>query len=383
MRYIFDMIHGYIEYTDREVLFLDNPWTKRLKRIKQLGLLDHVFPSASHSRFEHSLGVSYLGEHYLNALIKHSDGFRPSDTDKLCVKLAGLFHDLGHGPFSHVFDNVILKDPTNTHEMRSRQIVEYVFKDVGTLPGLSSAYAIDYIKEMIEPVTNQYISNPLFHIINNTKTNIDVDKFDYLQRDAQHIGLDYSFNPSRIINKSVVKGENIVYNHSLASNIQNMFSTRYKFHKDIYNHKTAKLIELMLGDAMLAANDTYDFNDMSRGPEFLKLDDSIYSTLLHTTNNDLQTSKSILQRIEKRDLYKELCTHTGLTSSSEINDFISDNYSDMRRNKIRYINLRYSHCNGAKSPLENVVFTQNLTPDKSDYNAYSYEETNVMIYNTI
>ena len=229
MRYIFDMIHGYIEYTDREVLFLDNPWTKRLKRIKQLGLLDHVFPSASHSRFEHSLGVSYLGEHYLNALIKHSDGFRPSDTDKLCVKLAGLFHDLGHGPFSHVFDNVILKDHTNTHEMRSRQIVEYVFKDVGTLPGLSSAYAIDYIKEMIEPVTNQYISNPLFHIINNTKTNIDVDKFDYLQRDAQHIGLDYSFNPSRIINKSVVKGENIVYNHSLASNIQNMFSTRYKF----------------------------------------------------------------------------------------------------------------------------------------------------------
>ena len=122
---------------------------------------------------------------------------------------------------------------------------------------------------------------------------------------------------------------------------------------------------------------------MSRGPEFLKLDDSIYSTLLHTTHNDLQTSKSILQRIEKRDLYKELCTHTGLTSSSEINDFISDNYADIRRNKIKYINLRYTHCNGANSPLENVVFNHTLTPDKSGYNAYSYEETNVMIYNTI
>lgn len=383
MRYIFDMIHGYIEYSDREVLFLDNPWTKRLKRIKQLGLLDHVFPSASHSRFEHSLGVSYLGEHYLNTLEKHSENFRPSETDKLCVKLAGLFHDLGHGPFSHVFDNIILNDSTNTHEMRSRQIVEYVFKDVGTISGLSSAYAIDYIKEMIEPVTNNYISNPLFQIINNTKTNIDVDKFDYLQRDAQHIGLDYSFNPSRIINKSVVKGENIVYNYSLASNIHNMFSTRYKFHKDIYNHKTAKLIELMLGDAMLSANNTYNFNDISRGPEFITLDDSIYSTLLNTNNKDLQNSRSILQRIEKRDLYKELITHTSLKSSAEIDDFINDTYSDIRRDKIKYINLQYTHCNGDKSPLENVIFNSDIDNASSSNNAYSYQENNVMIYNTV
>ena len=72
-----------------------------------------------------------------------------------------------------------------------------------------------------------------------------------------------------------------------------MFQTRYRFHKEIYNHKTVKLIELMLGDALLSANDHFNFGEVSKTAEFKSLDDSIYSKILNSDINDLRTSKEI------------------------------------------------------------------------------------------
>jgi deoxynucleoside triphosphate triphosphohydrolase SAMHD1 len=392
MVFIFDTIHGYISFTEKEKPFIDNRWMKRLKRIKQLGLLDHVFPSASHSRFEHSIGVSYLADAYIQQLVQNSPQFKPSVIDVMCVKLAGLFHDVGHGPFSHVFDNILIKDSSLHHEKRSRQIVEYIFKEIGTRSGLSSAYMIDYIKEMIEPMHNNYLEStenpsrrPLFSIVNNTINNIDVDKMDYLQRDPNHIGLDYSFNYGRIFNKSYVINGNIVYHSSIASNIVDLFTTRYRFHKDIYNHKTVKLIEMMLGDALLSANDTYNFTDISQTPEFITLDDNIYSQILFSNEPELAESKHLLERIESRQLYKQLWAGN-LQSESEIQNYIEDNLQDHRRCDIRHINMKFNLCNGNQSPLEKVLFTQ----DKQNYykNSQSvssilphqYEEQTVMIY---
>ena len=108
MKLIFDTVYGYIPYSEIETKFLDTSWVKRLKRVKQLGLLDHVFPSASHSRFEHSIGVSYLAEKYNEFLIRNSRNIDCSSDMKFCIKMAGLLHDVGHGPFSHVFDNIVV-----------------------------------------------------------------------------------------------------------------------------------------------------------------------------------------------------------------------------------------------------------------------------------
>ena len=106
-KYIKDPIYDkYIKYNSDELPLLDNEWFKRLKKIKQLGSLDEVFPSASHTRAEHSIGVSHLAEDFLTSIYNNSN-ISLSETIKKTIrntKIAGLYHDTGHGPFSHVFD---------------------------------------------------------------------------------------------------------------------------------------------------------------------------------------------------------------------------------------------------------------------------------------
>ena len=366
--FIYDTIHGYMEFKN-EQKYIDNQWMKRLKRIKQLGLLEHVFPSASHNRFEHSLGVSHLSEKYINQLSNKSKSFKPNNTEKLCVKLAGLFHDLGHGPFSHIFDDIVSKE--NTHEKRSKNIVEYIFKDIGTSKNFSSAYIIDEIKKMIE--SDETINNPLYNIVNNKISKIDVDKFDYLLRDPKHIGISGNFDYNRIFIKSFILRNEIIYDYSIFNNILDLYMTRYNYHKTLYNHKTVKIIEIMLKDAFHEADKIYNFNDWSSNETFLSLDDSIYSNILNSDNKDLNKAKKILKRIENRDLYKIIW--------SGQNSDMPDNLDMHKR-----INLKFNLCNGSRFPLENVKFSKNniiQTGDKFNLNILYpsiYEDNTVMIY---
>ena len=402
---IYDTIHGFIHFKNEDLNFLDNRWMKRLKRIKQLGLLDHVFPSASHSRFEHVLGVYNYANIYIDYLENNSQSYKNkrginrlfTDKEKRCVALGGLFHDLGHGPFSHIFDNVVLpKFCPNiegaTHEKRSQWIVEQIFKEVQ--PGGFTGYDIDLIKNIIEPPQSMIDINSntgiktyigvekpyLYELINNELNSIDVDKLDYLQRDAKHIGLDYTFNPDRIFNKSFISPitNSIVYDKTVESNIFDMYYTRYKFHKDIYNHKTVKLIELMLGDSLIESNKVYNFCSTINTESYLSLDDSIYHQILFANNSYLEKSKKILEKIEKRDLYK--CHHYG-----EIDDFSDTNWTQTADKIYKKINISFNLCSGERDPLYNVLFKDNhknkiyygklsgrLVPDKFQENIVMY-----------
>jgi len=401
MKLIYATIHGFIHFKNEDLQFLDNRWMKRLKRIKQLGLLDHVFPSASHSRFEHVLGVYNYANIYMDYLENNSENYKTkmktkeifTAKEKRCVSLAGLFHDLGHGPFSHIFDSVVLPNccpniDGATHEKRSQWIVEEIFKEVQ--PKGFTGYDIDLIKKIIEPCesminvdghgikTYHGVEKPyLFEIINNELNSIDVDKFDYLQRDAKHIGLDYTFNPNRIFNKSFVSPDtnSIVYDKTLESNIFDMYYTRYKFHKDIYNHKTVKLIELMLGDSFIEANNVYNYCSSINNEDYLGLDDSIYHQILFSTNSSLEKSKNLLEKIENRDLYK--CHHYG-----EYDECVHAETLDKNCNKTK---IMFNLCSGERDPLYNVMFhdknlnnitygklTNRLVPNKFEENIVMY-----------
>ena len=403
MKLIYDTIHGFIHFKNDDLQFLDNRWMKRLKRIKQLGLLDHVFPSASHSRFEHVLGVYNYSNIYIDYLENNSGEYKKkknikklfTDKEKRCVALAGLFHDLGHGPFSHIFDNVVLPRfcpniEGSTHEKRSQWIVEQIFKEVQ--PDGFNGYDIDLIKNIIEPPESMInldsytgiktytgVEKPyMFEIVNNELNSIDVDKLDYLQRDAKHIGLDYTFDPNRIFNKSFISPttNSIVYHKNIESNIFDMYYTRYKFHKDIYNHKTVKLIELMLGDAFIESNNVYNFCSLLNTEDYLGLDDSIYSQILFSNINSLKKSKNLLKKIEDRDLYK--CHYYGEIDEYNLPDVYEQNYNK--------INISFNLCSGQRDPLYNVLF-RDSHQKKTYYGKLSgrlvpnkFEENIVMYY---
>jgi hypothetical protein len=117
-----DPIHGHIELDPLCVRIVDTPQFQRLRYIKQLGGVYFVFPGASHNRFEHSLGVCYLAGRLVGTLNKRQPELNITEQDILCVKIAGLCHDLGHGPFSHLFDSLFIPRVRQDRQWRVRFI---------------------------------------------------------------------------------------------------------------------------------------------------------------------------------------------------------------------------------------------------------------------
>tara|TARA_B110000208_G_scaffold191999_1_gene261645 strand:+ start:2312 stop:3508 length:1197 start_codon:yes stop_codon:yes gene_type:complete len=395
MSYLFDIIHGYIKIHDGDNKFINNAWMKRLKRIKQLGVLDNIFPSASHSRFEHVLGVYHLADRYIAKLEENTPTRRKLFTkkQKRCIMLAGLFHDLGHGPFSHIFDNIILSGMDNIdphfkdHENRSRLITEKIFE--GMSANEFTGYDIDLIKDIIEPPdTMVYVDGNniphyskkksyLYEIINNRLTSVDVDKFDYLQRDSKHIGLDYTFDCERIFNKSHVHNNSIVYDTTIQNNIFDLFYTRYRLHKDIYNHKKSKLLELMVGDALKKSN-IYNFSEIITSDKFLELDDTIYKQILYSDTIENSYSRRILENIEKNVLYESI--YYGKYSEEIVDTYDMDKYDSLL--------INFNLCNGDNNPLSNIKFIDRTT-DICEYGCLNnrlipekYSEQMILIYNS-
>lgn len=388
MPLIYDVIHGHIHVENCLLKFIDNRWMKRLKRVKQLGLLDHVFSSASHTRFEHVLGVYHLATKYINHLEQNSDNKQLfTEKEKRCVQLAALFHDLGHGPFSHVFDdcvlpNVVIPAEFRHHEARSLWMVDKIFEELS--PSEFTPGDIVMIKNMIEPdkdilyktasgITQYRIDKPyLYQIVNNKTTGLDVDKFDYLQRDTYHIGLDYGFSPERIFHKSKICPEtgHIIYNHSIKGNIYKMFYTRYKLHRDIYNHKAAKIIELMLADSLILSTVKYNFKDIE---SLITLDDSIYSRILFDTSDSTPATvraKELLERIDRRDLYT--CLYYGPNDSAPI-------FNPTGNPGIYKITLTFNLCNYDANPLNNVTFYGSASDGAASGRLFHNKFTEVLV----
>ena len=387
---IFDPIYGEIEIDRKDLKFIDNKWVKRLKRIKQLGILDHIFPGASHNRLEHSIGVYHKSKIYINNLEKNSKYKFFNKRTIRNIQLAGLFHDLGHGPFSHVFDNIVLKNicPNHycaLHENRSKIIVDKIFNELKYTKDSIIEKDVEMIKEIIEPTKKENYMNPIYSIINNKINSIDVDKLDYMSRDPYHIGIDTRYKTDRIINKSyIVRNfekqnlDRIVYSKGLEKTIFDLFYTRYRLHKDIYNHKTSKIIELMLGDSLIKAKNIFDWKNIISTDKFLEMDDSIYNFILFSNENGLKESKKIIERIENRDLYK--LVWNGPTMNRNLEEIISDEKINYRKNDLRSFDIKVNFCNGNKSPFENIEFEYGYYNPGKFINESNYEESQTLIY---
>jgi HD superfamily phosphohydrolase len=212
-----DPIHGLIQLSHLSCKIIDTPIFQRLRDISQLGGCYYVFPAAASRRFEHSLGVAYLARYFVNHLKSRQPELNLTEVDCLCVELAGLIHDLGHGPFSHLWDGRFLPHMGTglgfDHEHASIALFDLLVEKYNLEPDFAShgltANDRHFVKELVlggpkgAPKGFQWRGRPgkefLFDIVANKRNGIDVDKFDYFSRDALVLGINKSFDALRLI----------------------------------------------------------------------------------------------------------------------------------------------------------------------------------------
>ena len=252
----YDKYHGYIELCDIAILIVDTPIFQRLRNIKQTGVLYLVFPTACHSRFEHSIGTYHLAKKMITKIKNKQPDLGITDEIIMLVSIAGLCHDLGHLLFSHLFDDYFISKITNitvniSHEERSIYLLTHIVNKYKI--NLNNGQ-LKVISDLIIPKNSEYnkwqskykIGKWIFQIISNPLNSIDVDKFDYLIRDTDALGFKLSFDYSRIINDAKVINDKICYSAHCSNDIYYMFFIRYRLHRQIYNHKAVKAIEILI-----------------------------------------------------------------------------------------------------------------------------------------
>lgn len=217
---------------------INTPEFQRLKHVKQLAAVHHVFPSATHSRFEHSLGVGHLAERFAISLKRNQPDLA---IDPFVFKLAGLCHDLGHGPLSHVFDRVW----DVSHEERSVQrLLDLVKKYKIEIPDEVVSTAC----EIIHPKTHS-LDDFMYQIICNEIDHIDVDKMDYLARDSYFTGMFFKVDFDRFFSYSKVLDGRICYSKkSMQQAINHLFLTRHQMHCQVYQHPVVRAFEMLYSD---------------------------------------------------------------------------------------------------------------------------------------
>lgn len=337
-------VHGFIQLSPIAVKVIDSCEFQRLKNIKQLGLCHFVYPSALHTRFEHSIGTYHIANLMTNAIKNykfsidelHAEKRVLSDGEIECIKLAGLCHDLGHGPYSHIFDDVFLNKsthPNKTHEVRSCIITEKILQklighSLSDYEVLTQNH-IDLIKQIINP-TNERLtlakesnSQAIFQIVSNKFTGVDVDKFDYLNRDCNTLDLGLNFSYQRLINGIIINEiGDICYPKKREDDIYRLFYSRYDMHKNVYNHTTVKCIETMLKDILNLIDDEIELSkSIDNMEDFCNFNDhTIFEYIKFNMKKLKQTNIKLVNLYDKlcnRILYKPLMF---LSSEEELNN---------------------------------------------------------------
>lgn len=348
-RIIKDCIYGHITVPPLCSVFMDQEEFQRLRRIKQLGNVSRVYPSATHTRFEHSIGVMHLAGKMCEQL-----GLSKGNRFRELIQLAGLYHDIGHLPYSHLFDSILSiiliekmddtydnddndneerenikrKDITiNTHhEIRSLELFLGVSKRLRLLSTLEEDFVCNCIRGKVEESFSQnyqtqlqlYNINPYyFQIVASSATGVDVDKLDYLCRDAYHTGMP-SFQADYIICNAMIHPtkKNIIFNRKAYHDIKNMFEMRERMHELVYQHKVVNEYDNMYLCMILSVIDSL--------PIQMNLCDYILDTFLMKHHKTEETYTKLERRIKDHSLLCICKKHKMITKvipkSGSIND---------------------------------------------------------------
>lgn len=362
-RRIFDNIHGFIRLTDFEWELVNSPMFQRLRNIRQLGLLDYVFPGALHNRFNHSLGVMHIADRMVQSL--QEKGKLQDDKSREIVRTAALLHDIGHYPWSHIIEFVVKRDAKERVPRQKGQIsVELVTSKRKTKPdeSINDSGAHKKNLELFEQRNRSFdfahhermagiiLFNTRLHKILSKKfsdkeitkiaqiiageypglekyiihSELDADRFDYLLRDSNQTGVKYGiFDLEQIIRHIDYypdhdQGEGIsglVVDKKGQKAVEHYLLSRYFLYSTVIYQKTTTGFHKMaerIYTGLLEREEVYSYYDLvkmfdsKKECEYLSYDDSyIFDKLKAIENGDLKIST--IPRQQVRPLFlKEL-----------------------------------------------------------------------------
>ena len=250
---ITDPIHKYIRFSHVEKQLIDSPAFQRLRRIRQLAGAHLVYPSAQHSRFEHSLGAMHIaglaGETLLGKeYIDHTEVVQD-------LRLAALLHDIGHGPFSHLFEEVLEYHCNTSHEELGKKIImQSEISDILERYGYSA-------HQICRLSFGQSKVNFMNEIISG---GLSADIMDYLPRDGLFTGAEYAkLDYHRLVSSLEVSKNRLAINKSALNSLESMLISRYEMFKAVYFHKTVRSAEVMLLRSMISADEALGLTNTS------------------------------------------------------------------------------------------------------------------------
>ncbi len=318
VKYIRDPVHGYIGITDAERRVVDTWPVQRLRGIKQLSIASIVYPGADHTRFSHAIGTMHVAGQIADSLKQSVD---ISADEWQLLRLAGLLHDIGHGPFSHSFEEVLVKRRGLNHEEMGKKVVAEseladALKDIGYNPNqiIDLTFGKDAKK-------NRYL-----HQV--TASQVDADKMDFLSRDSYYTGVDYGkIDMSRLIQAMSVMNENIAIDLKALHALEAFMIARYEMFLAVYYHRTVRAAEILLHKAMDYADEILGFTAFKDISDFLKMDDGYISTKLREIEPTKFTSPKERKFAElAKEMNDRLCNRRLLKAAYQRNVHLRDPY---------------------------------------------------------
>ena len=307
-----DPLYGYIQ-VDYKIIsdLIDSKELQRLRRIRQLSGVAMVFQTAEHSRFTHSLGTYQMA----NLVLQNVDGMENlSEYEKVLFLIAALLHDIGHGPYSHAFESIldvsheemtvkqILSSDTEVNQILS--IKEGLAEDVASIISHSGKY----------PLIESLISSQL-----------DVDRMDYLSRDAYFTGAAYGhIDYFRILRSMIIIDNKVCVRASGVHSIESYLMSRYHMYFQVYYHPVARSYELLLESIYKRIKELIDNN--------INVDANIESLL-----NVINSSDDILSYINLDDAYVNGFIKELTKSNDKILNRLSNSF--MNRNLYSFVDL--------------------------------------------
>lgn len=291
-----DPIHGDIKITGCLIDLIETPEVQRLHNIKQLGFAHLVFPGAHHTRFEHSLGCSMIASQIADILALKG-------TEKKLLTCAAQLHDIGHGPFSHTLESILLQRFGVDHVDLTEKLIlgdyaifdgkEQQFLSASSVHEILDKHQVDK-KEIVKIIRGSVSKHAyLGQLLNST---IDVDQLDYLMRDAYYTGVAYGMiDLQRLLRTIMIYKGNLTMMRKGVNVVENILMARALMYSSVYFHKTVRIPELMLSKALEEIPDAEPF-------EFFRMTDAEIMISLKAMGRFQQ---EIVTRLKYRDLFKQ------------------------------------------------------------------------------